>query len=146
MAKENSKSTEEAIADHENRQNVAGISKIDQNLAITQKDKSSAPSGNGVYPGGVCQTVDPPGECGKHTTENYANLENKALHLKKSSDETGSAFLSPVRIASMQNNLQNTRENLGNAGIKLTCYKGTAFLKLTLANLNRKQSNVHFKW
>ena len=62
-----------------------------------------------------------------NTAESNANSKSKALHLKKSTDETGSAFLSPVRSASMQNNVQNTRKNLGNAGIKLTCYKGTAF-------------------
>jgi hypothetical protein len=41
---------------------------------------------------------------------NFANPENKALHLKKSTDETGYALLSPVRSAAMQNNPQSTRK------------------------------------
>jgi hypothetical protein len=41
MAKESSKSTEEAIMNEENRQNLAGISKIDRNSAITHSSKST---------------------------------------------------------------------------------------------------------
>ena len=57
-----------------------------------------APSGKGVIPAAPVNTVEPLGECGKHTAESDAKINN-ALHLMKSYDETGSAFLSPVRSA-----------------------------------------------
>ena len=84
------------------------ISKICHTLAIIHGDKPSAPLGKGYTPAAVVHTAEPSGECGKHTAENYANYE--ALHLMKSTDETGRALLSPVRSAAMQNNLQNTRK------------------------------------
>jgi hypothetical protein len=40
----------------------------------------------------------------------YVNSQNEALHLKKSTEKTGCALLSPVRSATMQNNLQSTRK------------------------------------
>ena len=73
MAKESSKSTEEAITeiDHnlaimqkENCHNLAGISKIDHTLAMTYGDKPSAPSGKGYIPAAIVETVEPLGECG----------------------------------------------------------------------------------
>src|ERR1700710_368656 len=88
-----------AITAKENRPKLIDISKIGHTLAMTQGEKPSAPSGKGYTPAAVVHTVEPSGECGEHTAENYANLENKALHLKKSADETGSAFLSPVKSA-----------------------------------------------
>ena len=48
----------------------------------------------------------------------------------KSSDETGSAIVSPVRSAEIQSNQQSTRSNLSSARIRLTSCKNTAFLKL----------------
>ena len=99
-----------AMTAKENRPKQVDISKIGHTLAMIHGEKPSAPSGNGYTPAAVIHTVEPSGECGKHTAENYAIPENKALHLKKSADETGSAFLSPVRSAAMQSNLQNTRK------------------------------------
>ena len=66
----------------------------------------------------------------QHTAENYADHETEALYLKKSADETGSAFLSPGRSATVQNNLQSTRKSLGTAGFTFIGCKNTAFLKL----------------
>ena len=99
-----------ALTAKENRPKQVDISKISHTLAMIHGEKPSAPSGNGYTPAAVIHTVEPSDECGEHTTVNYANLENKALHLKKSADETGSAFLSPARSAAMQSNLQNTRK------------------------------------
>ena len=95
---------------------------IGQNLAISRKptsrrlkylafDKSTAPSGKGDIPAASVNTVEPPGECAKHTAESYTKTKNKALHLMNSYDESGSAFLSPVRSAMLYNNQQTTRTN-----------------------------------
>jgi hypothetical protein len=97
-----------AISAKKNRHTLADFSKICHTLAISHGEKPSAPSGKGCTPAAVAHTAEPSGECGKHTAENYANYE--ALHLTKSTDETGCALLSPVRSATMQNILQNTRK------------------------------------
>ena len=89
--------------DKENRPKLDDISKISHTLAITHGDKPSAPSGKGYTPAAFDHTVEPFGECGKHTAENYTHSDNQALHLMKSTNETGSAFLSPVRSAFLHN-------------------------------------------
>jgi hypothetical protein len=101
-----------AISAKKNRHTLADFSKICHTLAISHGEKPSAPSGKGCTPAAVAHTAEPSGECGKHTAENYANYEAnyEALHLTKSSDETGCALLSPVRSATTQNTLQNTRK------------------------------------
>ncbi|EPS57298.1 hypothetical protein M569_17520 [Genlisea aurea] len=151
MAKENSKSTEEAITDidhnvamtqKEDRQNLAATSGFDHNLAILQIDKSTAPSGLGNSSAARVRTVEPSGECDKHTAENYANTENEALHLKKSTDETGSAFLSPVRSATIQNNQETTRKKQVDAENQFYLQPLQNPIEINL--FSNKSSDAHF--